>query len=644
MRDKYYFVSSFAKTTPHNRKEIQPIMRETKFIEQNKKKWKEFEQFLTGLYKDPDKLSKLFIQITDDLSFARTFYPNRSVRVYLNGLAQQVFFSLYKSKRSPFKRIANFWLEELPQLVYEARGEFRLSFFIFLASFLVGVFSSIHDPDFALTILGEDYIEMTKANIESGDPMAVYKQKGQFGMSLGITGNNLYVAFLTFILGVFFGIGSIAILIQNGVMVGTFQYFFIERDLFWESFLTIWIHGTLEISAIIIAGAAGLTIGRGLAFPGTYTRLQSFQRAARRGIKIMIGIAPIIILAGFIEGFLTRYTETPNVVRGLFILVCLGFVLVYFVWYPRFKASVGFKNKIRDTKIPPDRDIKTSFQSIKTTGDIITDMFSFFNKRSSAIVLMSALFAAFYTAIVYFLREVSMEELFIFPWDYFGILRELDQFFINRNLPPGLLFGINTLTYGLLIFWLNNLLLANAQAGITRSWVQWFGALLKVLMGSALIHLILLTNSWFTFWLFLLIVPFILVWTFVMQRERANPILGLQRILVLVPPNYGRTLGLFSALITIGFLFFALLDSVVLWFFLGLISWVVKLDAASMQVLSSILLIFTTAFMMYLIFSMIVIALGFLYYTLFEITSATNLKERILQIGKAQKIRGLAKE
>ena len=76
----------------------------------------------------------------------------------------------------------------------------------------------------------------------------------------------------------------------------------IKKGLFVESFLTIWIHGTLEISAIIIAGAAGLTMGKGLVFPGTFRRIQAFQRSARRGLKIMVGIFPIFVVAGFIEG------------------------------------------------------------------------------------------------------------------------------------------------------------------------------------------------------------------------------------------------------------------------------------------------------------------------------------------------------
>ena len=65
-------------------------MRETHFIEQNKEKWNEFEQRFVD-ESDPEKVSNLFIQITDDLSYSRTYYPNRSVKIYLNNLAQKVF-------------------------------------------------------------------------------------------------------------------------------------------------------------------------------------------------------------------------------------------------------------------------------------------------------------------------------------------------------------------------------------------------------------------------------------------------------------------------------------------------------------------------------------------------------------------------
>ncbi|HUM48121.1 MAG TPA: stage II sporulation protein M, partial [Chitinophagales bacterium] len=296
-------------------------MRETNFIKQNKEKWAEFEDVLKQEKKDPDKLSNLFVQITDDLSFSRTFYPNRYVRVYLNNLAQRTFLNIYKNKKEKRGRFLHFWKEELPLLVYQSRREFFLSLLIFLLSFSIGIFSSIHDHDFAALILGDNYVNMTTENIKSGDPMKVYKESNGMDMFLGITFNNLRVAFMTYVFGILYAAGTIAILLYNGIMVGTFQYFFIERDLFRESFLTIWMHGTLEISCIIIAGAAGLVLGKGLVFPGTYSRLQSLQLSARRSLKIMMGIAPIIVAAAIIESFFTRFTDAPDLAR-LCVILC----------------------------------------------------------------------------------------------------------------------------------------------------------------------------------------------------------------------------------------------------------------------------------------------------------------------------------
>jgi uncharacterized membrane protein SpoIIM required for sporulation len=209
-----------------------------------------------------------------------------------------------------------------------------ISFLIFSLSVAIGALSAAHDDTFVRLILGDEYVNETLANIERGDPMAIYKQMGQTEMFLGITFNNVRVSFFVFVAGLFTAFASGFILFQNGVMLGAFQYFFYQKGLLVTSVLTIWIHGTLEISAIILAGAAGIIMGNGLVFPGTYSRLQSFRRAARQGLKIIIGLVPIFILAGFLEGFVTRMTGIPDIFKIAIILGSAIFVFIYFIFIP----------------------------------------------------------------------------------------------------------------------------------------------------------------------------------------------------------------------------------------------------------------------------------------------------------------------
>jgi len=185
---------------------------------------------------------------------------------------------------------------------------------------------------------------MTLENIANGEPMAVYNGSGETEMFLGITINNVFVSFVLFVMGLFTSIGTGWYLFQNGVMLGSFQTFFFQHDLLGTSMLAIWLHGTLEISAIIVAGAAGIAMGNGWLFPGTYSRLVSFQRGARRGLKIVVGTVPIFILAAFIESFFTRHTEWPDVLRLTVILLSLLFVVYYYIYLP-YKLNNGKRKK-----------------------------------------------------------------------------------------------------------------------------------------------------------------------------------------------------------------------------------------------------------------------------------------------------------
>ncbi len=311
-------------------------MREASFVKQNKDKWTTFESALSNRTNiAPDVLSDLYIEITDHLSYAKTFYPKSNTEMYLNGLAAKAHQKIYRTKKESKNRIIGFWKTEFPTMFYHHQRELLIAFLIFAFFTAVGVFSAANEGNFVRSILGDGYVNMTLENIANDDPMAVYKQMGEFNMALGITINNIIVALVTFALGILLGIGTIYKILQTGLMLGSFQYFFYEKGLFWESARTIWIHGTIEISVIIVAGCAGLVLANGMLFPGTYSRLDSFQRGVRNGLKIMLSTVPFFIVAGFLEGFVTRHTEMPDWLAIFIISASLALIVYYYIIYPR---------------------------------------------------------------------------------------------------------------------------------------------------------------------------------------------------------------------------------------------------------------------------------------------------------------------
>lgn len=147
--------------------------------------------------------------------------------------------------------------------------------------------------------------------------MRIYKDPHASMMTLDITWNNLQVALLMFITGLLFGVGTIYLLINNGIMlVPSLRSCFSRVRMCFRKLYLPFGCMNVEISAIIIAGAAGLELGRGMVFPGTLTRMQSFQLSGRRALKIFIGITPMIIMAGMIEGFLTVMNLPVNAPRS----------------------------------------------------------------------------------------------------------------------------------------------------------------------------------------------------------------------------------------------------------------------------------------------------------------------------------------
>ena len=318
-------------------------MKEVQFIRRNIEKWRSYEGVAEAARTLPaDVVADAYIDLTSDLSFAQTHYPQSRITLYLNNLASALHNEIYRNKRERWSRLVTMWTQEVPLTMWQSRRFLAWSALVFAVSVVVGIVSQWLDADFCRLILGNSYVEMTLDNIARGEPMGVYGSQPADAMFAGITMNNVYVSFLVFAAGLLTPLGTGWLLMQNGIMLGSFQTFFLQQGLLGESMLAVWLHGTLEISAIIVAGAAGMALGSGLLFPGTYSRVYALRRGARQGLKIVVGTVPIFCVAGFIESFMTRHTEWPDALRLMVIGLSLAFVIGYYIVLP-YKRHHGIR-------------------------------------------------------------------------------------------------------------------------------------------------------------------------------------------------------------------------------------------------------------------------------------------------------------
>lgn len=329
-------------------------MREGMFIKKNVDKWNSYQHTKTD---DPDETAERFISLVDDLSFAKTFYPKSKVTRWINGIAAGIYQNIYQNKKEKYNRVFTFWKYELPVLFKKYHKTLLFTFLVFLLFILIGVFGSIKDELFIRGVLGDNYVDMTEENISKGDPFGVYKSENPFSMFVYIAMNNSFVALLMVIGGLLAGVGTLFAMWQNGLMLGCFQYMFFAKGLGLKSVSVIWLHGTLEILAFVIASTAGFIIAQGILFPGTFSRMASFKTAVKDALKIMIILVPVFIIAAFFESYVTHLMSNtfdkennaglPVWASAAILLLSLSFIVWYFVIYPvRLHKKLSIVKKI----------------------------------------------------------------------------------------------------------------------------------------------------------------------------------------------------------------------------------------------------------------------------------------------------------
>jgi uncharacterized membrane protein SpoIIM required for sporulation len=250
------------------------------------------------------QLGLLYRQAAADLSSVREDPMSRRLADYLNQLLGRAHNLIYMGRRPGPRGIWRFYERGFPKVFRATFGYTLAAFCVFLAGALAGFLASLSDPAFQRFFLGgpmADTIErreMWTHSVLTIKPLA----------SSGIMTNNLSVSFTTFALGITGGLGTVYMMVTNGLLLGVIGAACWQAGMSLPLWSFVAPHGVLELPAIFIAGGGGLLIARGLLFPGLLERRDALVVYGGQGVRLTLGIIPLLVVAGIIEGFFSPST------------------------------------------------------------------------------------------------------------------------------------------------------------------------------------------------------------------------------------------------------------------------------------------------------------------------------------------------
>src|SRR5271169_6285309 len=273
----------------------------TRWLGKRKTYWARLEQLVDrsnkgGIsaldHRELQELGLLYRQTASDLATVREDVTSNQLTFYLNQLLGRAHNLIYMGHKQKISGLVRFYTQTFPQVFRETFPQTFLAFLIFTVTGIATWAVTVHDPAFAHRMLGP---EMMAKSIVTIKPLA----------ASGIMTNNLAVCFTTFAMGITAGIGTIYMMFTNGMLIGVIGAATWQAGMALQLWTFVAAHGALELPAIFISGGAGLEIARGMLFPGLLPRRESLALAGGRAARLMIGIVPMLIVAGIIEGFVS---------------------------------------------------------------------------------------------------------------------------------------------------------------------------------------------------------------------------------------------------------------------------------------------------------------------------------------------------
>ena len=220
--------------------------------------------------------------------------------------------------------IVQFYGQTYPKVFRETLPQTLLALAIFAVTGLAAWIITVHDPGFAHRLLGPQMMETIEQRKMWTDSIVAIKPVA----SSGIMTNNLSVAFTTFALGITAGMGTIWMMVVNGLLIGVIGAATWKAGMALQLWSFVAPHGVLELPAIFIAAGAGLEIARGMLFPGLLPRRESLAQAGGRGARLLLGTIPLLVIAGVIEGFYSP-SHSPVALKFLVAGVLFAALLTY---------------------------------------------------------------------------------------------------------------------------------------------------------------------------------------------------------------------------------------------------------------------------------------------------------------------------
>jgi uncharacterized membrane protein SpoIIM required for sporulation len=304
----------------------------THWIEKRRLYWTRLERLMEisgrkgGSALSPGELQELALlyrQTASDLASAREDPTSNHLALYLNQLLGRAHNLIYMGRKASGRGMWTFFKDEYPAIFRETFPDTLAAFAVFLAAAFAGFLMGIADPSFSRHVLGPGMIETIEKHKMWTDSIVTVKAAA----SSAILTNNISVAFATFALGITAGIGTVYMMLVNGLLMGVVSVACWREGMSLSLWSFVAAHGVLELPAIFIAGGAGLGIARGLLFPWSLPRRESLVRAGARSVRLVLGTIPMLLIAGFVEGFVSpsnlSYSAKFMLAGGLFTLLVL---------------------------------------------------------------------------------------------------------------------------------------------------------------------------------------------------------------------------------------------------------------------------------------------------------------------------------